>query len=90
MKMSTNKIIRIRYAGEETDFDSPQRFKPIKQDKWTLKYNEKKKATAIELQESNKIIQVEEERTWKLCQQNNKRVTFTKQKRIATPPPKNR
>lgn len=33
MKMSTNKIIRIRYAGEETDFDSPQRFKPIKQDK---------------------------------------------------------
>lgn len=48
----------------------------------------KKKATAIELQESNKIIQVEEERTWKLCQQNNNRVTFTKQKRIATPPPK--
>lgn len=47
----------------------------------------KKKATAIELQESNKIIQVEEERTWKPCQQN-KRVTFTKQKRIATPPPK--
>lgn len=44
---------------------------------------QRKKATATELHVSNKIIQVEEERTWKPCQQNNKRVTFTKQKRIA-------